>query len=133
MEAVSSAAAAGGIDLTGSEAEHHIKLTQSYSGPLPPPIVLRGYDELVPGTASQMIDAHVRGENAIAGSMDRISRAEAFSVRCGAIVGPAFVVGGTAAAVGLLLAGYPEVALATLLPATLGAAAQVISIKRSRR
>jgi uncharacterized membrane protein len=100
---------------------------------LPPPIVLRGYDELVPGTASQMIDAHIRGENAIAGSMDRISRAEAFSVRCGAVVGPVLVIGGTATAVGLLLAGYPEAAVATLLPAMLGAAAQVISIKRSRR
>jgi uncharacterized membrane protein len=73
-------ALAGGCEpgRTGSE---RFKLTQSYSGPLPPPIVLRGYDELVPGRAGQMIDAHDRGEHTIAGSMERISRAEAFSVR----------------------------------------------------
>lgn len=87
----------------------------------------------MPGSAKRIIDAHLHGERVVDNSIDKLSRAEAFAVRLGAVGAQVLTVGGLVAAVVLLLAGMPAASIAAVIPAILGGAAQVVSATRGQR
>lgn len=38
----------------GTQSEHHIIKTQSYEGPFPPPVLLKQFEEVLPGSAERI-------------------------------------------------------------------------------
>lgn len=84
----------------------------------------------MPGSAKQIVDAHLRREQVAADAMDRLTKAESLAVSIGAIGAQVVTVGGLAAAVVLLVAGFPSSAIAAVIPAILGGAAMVVSAWR---
>ncbi|UOE45459.1 hypothetical protein [Agromyces larvae] len=86
----------------------------------------------MPGSARQIIEAHVYGERVSADAIRRLTRAEATAVVVGAIGAQLLTVGGLVAAVVLLVLGYPAAAIAGVIPAILGASAQIVSASRRR-
>lgn len=105
----------------------------SFSGPLPPVDVLRGYDDLVPGSAADLIGAHVRNENARANALTRLTRAESFGVVAGTIVSGLLTVGGLTAGVVLIVNDFPAESLFGFVPAALSSVALVISAVRGNK
>lgn len=104
----------------------------SFSGPLPDPGTLAGYNSVVPGSAQRIIDAHLTKEYASAHALTRLTRAESTAVATGAIGAQVLTIGGLVCAVGLLVAGFPSGAIAAIFPAILGGAAQVVSAFRRK-
>lgn len=106
------------------------QVAQRFEGPLPPAAVLQGYEDLVPGSARKIIDAHVRNEQVRGETVTRLSRAEAFAVITGSVGAQILTVGGLVSAVVLLIAGLPAASVAAIIPAILGASAQVVAAVR---
>lgn len=95
--------------------------------------MLSGYDTVVPGSGREIVDAHLLKERASAAALTRLTRAESTAVTVGAIGAQILTVGGLVAGVWLLLAGVPAAAIAAIIPAILGGAAQVVSAARRNR
>ncbi|MFG6445602.1 hypothetical protein ACFXQA_10060 [Microbacterium sp. P07] len=105
----------------------------SFSGPLPPASILRGYEELVPGSAADIIGAHVRNENARAGALTRLTRAESFGVIVGTLGAQVLTVGGLVSGVILVVNGFPAESLFGFIPAAVSSTALVVSAVRGNR
>ena len=122
----------GAADGDPGETSQIYQVAQRFEGPLPPVAVLQGYEDLVPGSARKLIDAHVRNEQVRGETVTRLSRAEAFAVITGAVGAQVLTIGGLLAAVALLVAGYPAASVAAIIPAILGASAQVVAAYKRR-
>jgi uncharacterized membrane protein len=108
-------------------------IRSSFSGPLPPANILRGYEDIVPGSAAEIIGAHVRNENARAGALTRLTRAESFGVVTGTIVSGVLTVGGLVAGVLLVVNGFPAESLLGFVPAAASSIAMIISAVRGNK
>lgn len=84
----------------------------------------------MPGSAKRMVEGYLRSEAVTADAIERLSAAEGFVAKCG-IVGVQFVtLTALVLAAALLVTGRAGGALVAVLPAVLGAAAQVAAALR---
>jgi uncharacterized membrane protein len=105
-----------------------LEFAASYRGPLPHAGQLDAYNQIVPGSAKQLIDIHVYEKKASADALTRLTRAESFGVSLGSITSFLLIIGGIAAAVVLALFDKPLAAvLVGIVPAAGGSVAAVIS------
>ena len=104
----------------------------SYQGPLPHPTDLQGYEQLSPGAATKLIDAHVYKTRAGSDALTRITKAEAFGVTFGVVTSGLLLVGGLTAGVILVLLDRPLAAtFLGIVPVIGGALTGVITAIKS--
>jgi uncharacterized membrane protein len=117
---------------SGEEGVFTVAAAELFSGPIASPRTLSEYEHIVPGSARELIDCHLRAEAVAADAVERLSRAEAVSVGVGVIGGQVLTVGALIAAVVLLANGSTAGAIAAIVPGALGAAAQLVAAVRRR-
>lgn len=66
-------------------------------------------------------------------TITRLSRVESFAVAVGAVGAQILTIGGLVSGVALIVLGYPSASIAAIIPAILGASAQVIQARRQHR
>ncbi|MEQ6898703.1 hypothetical protein [Microbacterium sp. KR10-403] len=86
----------------------------------------------MPGSARQIIDAHLAKERASAEALTRLTKAESTGVRWGAVGAQLITFGGLIAGVVLILMDKGGAAIIGFMPAILGGSAQVISAVRRK-
>jgi len=107
-----------------------IARSRSFRGPLPPVSMIEGYERVVPGSAEKIVDAHVANEQARAGALTRLTRAESIGVVVGAIGAQLLAVGGLAVGAALIVQGFPAESLLGFIPAVMSSGALVVSAVR---
>lgn len=94
------------LDLEASgDRQSVLRLTEEHSGPLPHPNTLQRYDEIVPGSAAQIIGVYVDEANTRNEVLTRLSKAEARAVSIGSVTTAFLVIGGLLAIVVLVATG----------------------------
>ncbi|MFZ4894623.1 hypothetical protein ACL9RL_09250 [Plantibacter sp. Mn2098] len=91
---------------------------------------LAGYDQIVPGAAEKLVNEHLYGERVGSNAIRRLTNAESFAVVTGAVGAQILTIGGLVAAVVLVVNGYSAYAIGAIIPAILGASAQVVRASR---
>ncbi|MGP6172050.1 hypothetical protein ACTU6V_12690 [Microbacterium sp. A204] len=119
-------------DQDSEEFTQVVEIARSFSGPLPHEQTLSAYNSIVPGSAKKIIDGHLYGEKAAADALTRLTTAESSAVMIGAVGAQLLTIGGLVAAVVLIVTGFPLASIAGIIPAILGASAQVIAATRKR-
>ena len=92
--------------------------------------MIEGYERVVPGSAEKIVDAHVANEQARAGALTRLTRAESIGVVVGAIGAQLLAVGGLAVGAALIVQGFPAESLLGFIPAVMSSGALVVSAVR---
>lgn len=105
-------------DLTPEKAEKMLEvIAMQYAGPIPPPAMLKQFDEVVPGAAKQIMDdAHAQSQHRRNIEKDQIDAAISDGRRgqyFAFIIAMTVIVGGIV----LILLGYGTAGLVILLPA----------------
>ena len=124
------ASAPGSSSSTDEQGLFNFQVAQRSEGPIPPPHVLAGYENVVPGSAKQLIDAHLHREKVSTDAIERLTKSESISVTIGTIAAPALMLVGLIAGVVLTLSGSPAAAIAAFIPAVLGGAATIVSARK---
>lgn len=116
-----------------SDTVEAIARSESFRGPLPPVVMIEGYERVVPGSAARIVDAHIANERARAGALTRLTRAESIGVVVGTFGAQLLSLGGLAAGVSLILNGFPTESLWGFIPASVSATALVVSAVRGNK
>lgn len=125
-----------------SDTVEAIARSESFRGPLPPVVMIEGYERVVPGSgyervvpgsAAKIVDAHIANERARAGALTRLTRAESIGVVVGTFGAQLLSLGGLAAGVSLILNGFPTESLWGFIPASVSATALVVSAVRGNK
>jgi len=111
-----------------------IAISTQFSGPLPPASMLREYDELVPGTAAALLEAHLAKESATTEALTRLTRAESTAVRVGTWGSVIVAVVGITMGLTLIALQQNLIAIAALIPGILAAITGLVAeIKTNSR
>lgn len=118
--------------LTGLEIQQSFSYTRS--GPVAPPYELKQYDEIVPGSAAKIIDASLHSVKVRDDAIERLTKAEAYSVTVAAFLAALLPYALVGAAVWLALTGHPEAAIWTAVGAGVSISPKLIdAIKGNNR
>jgi len=101
------------------EQQSGIQLVAAHQGPLAAPWTLSQYDASYPGTGLKLIEAHLRREQVVSDTIERIGKTEARAPMIGAVAAPTIVLASIAALITLVLRGQTTEGLLALLPAVL--------------
>lgn len=110
-----------------------IARSQSFRGPLAPVVMIEGDERLVPGSAETIVDAHIATEQARAGALTRLARAESAAVIGGSSGAQVLSIGGLAAGVSLLVNGFPAESQFGFVPAVFSLIALVVPAVRGSK
>lgn len=103
-----------------------------YQGPLPDPITLRGYDDIYPGFAKALMDQHLNAGRVSTDGIKKLSSAESFGVRWGVIAAMIIPLSALFLSGALIVLGYKAGAIATIIPAILGALAPIVNALKNK-
>jgi hypothetical protein len=95
--------------------------------------MLREYEELVPGSATNLLNAHLTKEAATTDAVTRLTKAESAAVRIGTWGSVIVAIGGLMVGIALIAAQHNALGVAALIPGILAAVTALVSEIRDTR